>query len=383
MRVAMISTYPPIECGIGTYTNFLVQALLKTHNEIHVVSQNGAEGYHVYPTYNPKEKGIAAQIYDMVIKITPDIVHIQHEYGLFGELNGIAVLELIYRIKSTGMPVIATFHTVLEKPEFRMELIFRTMCRDLDGIIVHEKEHVGILKKIFDTDPSKIFLIPHGARDIETIKDAKQKLDLERKKVILMAGYFRPTKCFDRIVDLFPRVLEKVPDAWLVISGKLRILEYSTYRSFLFEKINASSAIDRIEVFRGQFPQYTFDTIINAADIMVFPYSAGAQSGMIAHALTFGKPIVTSDLPAFINIVEKSGAGFAAGAEDEYVNKIVELLTNDSIYQKCSQNALRYVKEKIPWGMVAGATLEVYKKFDQNLECKTRYIFFGQVKETN
>ncbi|MDL1967629.1 MAG: hypothetical protein LWW97_03560 [Deltaproteobacteria bacterium] len=52
-------------------------------------------------------------------------------------------------------------------------------------------------------DQSKIFLIPHGARDMDPIPDAKKKLNLEGRKIILLAGYFRPTKCFDRIVDLF------------------------------------------------------------------------------------------------------------------------------------------------------------------------------------
>jgi hypothetical protein len=43
MRVAFVSTYPPIECGIGTYTSFLIEALARLPNEIHIISQNGAK----------------------------------------------------------------------------------------------------------------------------------------------------------------------------------------------------------------------------------------------------------------------------------------------------------------------------------------------------
>jgi glycosyltransferase involved in cell wall biosynthesis len=226
MRVVFVSTYPPIECGIGTYTGFLVEALTKLPNEIHIVSQYGAEGRHVYPSYCPGEDGIARKIFNAVNRVTPDIVHIQHEFGLYGELDGIAVLELIYRLKSTDIPVIATFHTVQKGFEFRKELILRTMCRELDGIIVHGQEHAEILRTVFDADPSKIFLIPHGARDMDPIPDAKEKLNLEERKVILLAGYYWPTNCFDRVVDFFPYVVEKVPDAWLVLSGKLRLPEF-------------------------------------------------------------------------------------------------------------------------------------------------------------
>ncbi|MDL1979593.1 MAG: glycosyltransferase, partial [Deltaproteobacteria bacterium] len=357
---------------------FLIEALARLPNEIHIISQNGAEGRHVYPSYSPGEHGIAAKIFNAVIKVTPDVVHIQHEFGLYGELDGIAVLELIYRLKSTGTSVIATFHTVRKEFEFRKKLILRPMCRELNGIIVHEQEHVDILRTVFDTDQSKIFLIPHGARDMDPIPDAKKKLDLEGRKVILLAGYFRPTKCFDRIVDLFPQIVKKVPDAWLVLSGKLRVLEFSIYRKMLFEKINNSPVRDHIEVFRGQFPQKTFDTILSAADIVVLPYTEGAQSGIMAHAMTFGKPVITSKLPAFIDILERLETGFYAQTDDEYVDRIVTLLTDPELYKKFSQNALTYIKENISWDIVAQQTLDVYKQFGPKLECKTRYVFAGE-----
>jgi glycosyltransferase involved in cell wall biosynthesis len=213
---------------------------------------------------------------------------------------------------------------------------------------------------------------------MDPIPDAKKKLDLEGRKVILLAGYFRPTKCFDRIVELFPHIVQKVPDAWLVLSGKLRVLEFSIYRKMLFEKINNSPVRDRIEVFRGQFPQKTFDTILSAADIVVLPYTAGAQSGIMAHAMTFGKPVVTSNLPAFVDILERLEIGFYAQTNDEYVDRIVTLLTDRDVYKKFSQNALTYIKENISWNIVARQTLNVYEQFGLKLECKTRYVFAGE-----
>lgn len=378
MRVLFVSTYPPIECGIGTYTSFLAEALARTPTELHIVSQYGAEGRHVYPSYSPNDEGIARRIFNAAVKVTPDIVHIQHEFGLYGELDGIAVLELIYRIKSTATPIIATFHTVQKESEFRKELILRAMCRELDGIIVHEEEHVNILRSVFDTDTAKIFLIEHGARVMTSVPGAKEKLNLENRKVVLLTGYFRPTKCFEKIVDLFPHIVDRVPDAWLVLSSKLRMLEFSMYRKMLIEKINDSPAKERIEVFRGQFPQKTFDTILSACDIVVLPYIVGAQSGIMAHAMTFGKPLVTSNLEAFVATLEKSGAGFYAETDDEYVDRIVTLLTDEEVYNRFSRNALNYVKEKISWDIIADKTIHVYEQFERKPECRTRYVFVGE-----
>jgi len=377
MRIAVISTYPPVECGIGTYTQFLTDELKKTPNEIIIVSQHGARGDSVFPVYNADDVDPAKEIFDITMKLTPDIVHIQHEYGLYGEMDGIAVLDLIHRFKSSNIPTIATFHTVFKNPEFRKGYILKTMCRDLDGIIVHEDNHIDRLTTIYGCDSKKIHLIPHGARIIEPIKDAKMKLKLTGKKVILLFGYFRETKEFGKLLEIFPQILKKVPDAYLVISAKSRKNEYNEYKNHIFDMVvNLPDNIkENVEIFRGQFPQYTFDTILNAADISVFPYSLGAQSGTMAHAFAFGVPVVTSDLPAFKRIIKKSGGGFCAETDEEYIDNIVKLLTDNKLRKQCTENMKRYVKEEISWKIVAEKTISVYNKFEINLNCKNRYIY--------
>lgn len=377
MRIVYVSTYPPIECGIGTYTQFLSNAVSQNEQEVHIVSQYGASGKNVHPVYSINTPGFSKNIFDMTVKITPDLVHIQHEFGLFGDNDGIGVLDLIYRYKSTCTPVVATFHTVDAEPSHVRHLIISTMCRELDSIIVHEDSHVERLVNSYGADKSKLHLIPHGTRDIPLVPQAKEKLCFTGKKIILLAGYFRPNKGFERIVDLFPRIVKNIPEAVLVISGKMRILEYGTYRHMLLKKINNSPVKNKIEVLRGQFPQKTFDTILSASDVIVLPYSKGAQSGVMAHAMTFGKPVVTSDIPAFRNIIEKTDIGYYAQTDDEYVEFISQLLLDQHRYNECSNNALNYVKNSISWKIIADQTLEIYESVNPMLECPTRYVYFG------
>lgn len=74
MRIGFVSTYPPIECGIGTYTSYLNEALRKQNNETFVVSQVGARGVNVFPIYWADSISLATHIFTVSAKLTPDVI---------------------------------------------------------------------------------------------------------------------------------------------------------------------------------------------------------------------------------------------------------------------------------------------------------------------
>jgi len=59
MRIVYVSTFPPIECGIGTYTQFLSNAVSQDEHEVHVVSQYGASGKNIHPVYSTDTPGLS------------------------------------------------------------------------------------------------------------------------------------------------------------------------------------------------------------------------------------------------------------------------------------------------------------------------------------
>jgi len=207
-----------------------------------------------------------------------------------------------------------------------------------------------------------VSVIPHGAREVEPISNAKQKLGLpEDKKVILLIGYFRPSKNFELIVDLLPEILKNYQDAILVIAGKVRGQEHVEYRNYLFQKIQQSPAHDHIYLIRGQLPQQTFDTILSGADVVVLPYKINSQSGILAHCLAFGRPVITSNTEAMHRIIRESGSGLIANSEQEYVEHIVKILGDEQFARQLSLSALNYVKTRISWSIVADQHIQIYR----------------------
>ncbi len=364
MRIGFVSTYPPIECGIATYTKYLTDSLFQLkETEIYIVSQFGARGEAVYPAFHGDDADLADKVFRMMVKFTPDIVHIQHEFGLFGDPDGVNCIPLVYKIKLAGIPVVMTLHTIYEEFSREKKIVLEALIRASDAIIVHEEyQRQTILEKIGPFD--NIWVIPHGARELETVPEAKTRIGLdENMKAILLCGYIRPTKGLDRIVKIFPRIAEKVENAVLVIAGKMRGPEYREYRDMFFRLIETSPAHDRIFVLRGQFPQKIFDTIMSAGDVVPMPYLKGAQSGILAHCLAFGRPVVASpDVKSLRETVADVKCGFVANDDEEFVEQIARILGDSELWLELSTNAREYVKKNISWRLIAKRTVDVYRK---------------------
>lgn len=376
MRVAFISTFPPIECGIGTYCSYLCDALIKLQNEILVISPFGAQGRNVFPVYHTQDTDMVSRIFNVSVDLTPDIIHIQHEFGLYGSQRGVQVIELIMRYKLAGVPVAVTFHTVYPKMMYdEDDIILKSIVNESSAVIVHEDYQKDILRKKFGNE-SKIHVIHHGVREIGPIPNAKQKLELEGKKVILICGYFRPSKGLHKVIKWFPEIAKRNENAILLIAGKLRSIRHIEYQKQFFESINNSPAFDKIKVLRGQFPQKTFDTIVSSSDVVVLPYEIGGQSGILAQCYAFHRPAITSDLFAFKKSFERSKGGLVCTTENDFIENITKIISDDNLNNQYRQNIKNYVEKTAGWSYSAKKYMEVYQSIIKVPYGKAKYIYF-------
>ncbi len=360
MRVCYISPYPPIENGIATYTLYLKETMQSLEKEALVVSENGATGRNVFPVFSHFDNDIATRLFHVVANLTPDVVHIQHDYTLYGSDNGVQILDFLYRCKIAGLPTVITLHSLFEELDKTQEVILGSMVDSVSAFIVHEEYQKQTLTRYFPAADKKTHVIPHGIRKITPVKDAKKALDLEGKKVLLLAGYFTPSKGFHRIIKLFPEINKNVKNAVLLISGKMRGLEYANYQQYFFDLINNSPAFENIVVLRGQFPQHTFDTILSASDMMALPYEIGGQSGMLAQASAFHLPVVLSPLKSFVSWNNKTKGGVIAHSDSEYITAISEILAVDNYRRKLKENIKNNITQ-LYWEEVGKQHILVYE----------------------
>jgi glycosyltransferase involved in cell wall biosynthesis len=374
MRIGFVATYPPLECGIGTYTQALESALRKAQHETFVVSQPGSRGDHVYPVWRPDSASLAEDVFHTSSLLTPDIIHIQHEYGLFGAQKGVRVIELILRYRLANIPVAITLHTVYDELDQQEQIILKHIVSESSAVIVHEDFQKQVLERYLG-ECDNIHVIEHGVREVEPVPEAKKKLGLEGKKAVTLCGYYRATKGYHRAIGFFPEICKQDPDVVLVVAGKVRTTAALDYQRELVEQLSESPAAGRIVFLRGQFPQHTFDTIISAADCVALPYEVGGQSGLLAQCFAHGTPAVVSNLRAFRLLVERSGGGLVCDTDKDYISAILKVLNDQKLRDQMRTNVAKYIRDHAGWSQVARQHLEVYSDVIEPYG-KGRYVYF-------
>jgi hypothetical protein len=183
-KIVFLSTFPPTQCGIATFTEDTANALSNIYGksiscEIAEITFNGNPSTN--SAYHLPSKDLDG--YELVAKeINKDedvkLVHIQHEFGLFGGDYGDYLFHFLNTIKK---PIAYTFHTVLPNPNSDLRSVVQLLCSYSEIIFVMTLKSKEILIADYKIDPNHIALVPHGTHlvDYETTAFAKQKFGLQ------------------------------------------------------------------------------------------------------------------------------------------------------------------------------------------------------------
>jgi len=310
-------------------------------------------------------------VFDTITLLAPDVVHLQHEYGLYdvdGQLST-ELLDLLVLLHLSTVPTVITYHSVYSTLS-KKELVFMNLSLQLvDAGIVHEELQKIFLPVNLGWVPQNVYVIPHGAgllrgEGVPDEAESKRRYGLDGKNVVMCLGWWEPYKKFEDVVKIWPEVVKEAPNAVLVIAGDARpgSKKGMHYAPTLLEVIAASPARDSITVIQGSFSPHEYITILNAADVVVLPYESSTQSGVLAHAFSLGKPAVVTNVGGLIAEVAASGAGLVTirGDLDDLRDQIVLLLKNEQMRAKYAQRAVQYVQQKIGWKYVANMHQSLY-----------------------
>ncbi len=246
MKIGYISTYPPRECGIGTFTQNLQQAIKKSVEgdgsmyEGSVIAISDDEGYHAHSkevkmVLQQDEQADYLEAADFINLSGLDLCVLEHEFGIFGGESGVYILPLLHRLE---MPFIVTLHTVLDTPSYNEKIILKEVCNMASKVVVMSKKAVKFLEEIYQVPKEKIKLIPHGVPDMQfDTPESRKAFRFEGKKVLLTFGFVSRNKGIETVIKSLPEVIKNHPNTIYIILGKTHpnVIKHAgeEYRNYL------------------------------------------------------------------------------------------------------------------------------------------------------
>ena len=308
MRVVFIATYPPEKCGIGTFTFNLRNAIEQVtegdesySTSIVAISSNPTQ--YNYPEEvkltidknNLKEYEEAADY----INRNADICFIQHEYGIYGGDNGIFILSLLGKL---NVPMVATLHTVLNKPSKSQRSLMLAISKRASRIFVMSDMAIDFLEHIYKINKDKIIKIEHGVPvfSMPSKKKLRKQTKFKGKHVLLTFGLLSRNKGLEVVINALPTVVKKYPNVQYVILGKTHpnvVMEsgeeYRKYLKVLAKKLD----VEKNVVFDDRYvSDKELIEMLTACDVYITPYLNEEQitSGTLSYAIGVGALVIST-----------------------------------------------------------------------------------------
>jgi glycosyltransferase involved in cell wall biosynthesis len=230
-------------------------------------------------------------------------------------------------------------------------------------VIVHGEKLKATLAARHGVPADRIAVIPHGELSFyRRMTNARRApVDARRRgKQLLFFGEVRKNKGLGYLVKAEPLISSGYSDYSILVAGKFRNEpenNLSYYRSLAADP-SRFSFVDR---FIGNDE---VAGIFEACDIVVLPYTSASQSGILALAFGFGKPVIATDTGSIGEVLEHGRTGLLVPPRDEraLAQAVLRLLTNDEERLLLGRNAAAVARGPLNWDTIATQTLAIYAR---------------------
>ncbi|OFY78905.1 MAG: glycosyl transferase [Bacteroidetes bacterium RIFOXYA12_FULL_35_11] len=377
MKIAYIGTYPPRECGIGTFTMNLYKSMVSGNNsttdliEGFIVAMDDHEQTFNYPeevklTIRQEHQRDYLKAVKFINLSGADICVLEHEFGIYGGQNGIYILPLLHRLEIT---LIVTLHTIVKTPSYNEKAVLQEICKMAHKVVVMSHKAIEFLTSVYNVDKEKIAFIEHGVPDIQYNQEqSKKEFKLENKKILLTFGIISRNKGIETVIKALPKVIEKYPEVLYMVLGKTHpnVLRHSgeEYRNYL-QRLIKSLNLDNHVFFMNEFVnQKELFKYLSASDIYITPYLNEAQitSGTLSYAIGVGSAVISTPYwHASELLADGRGRLFNFNDSEELSMIFMDLLDHPEALKNLRKKAYDYGKT-ITWPKSGGKYIELVEQ---------------------
>jgi glycosyltransferase involved in cell wall biosynthesis len=395
MRIALISgEFPPMQGGVGDFTNELGKALAALGHEVHVITSASHNTQYAIRNTLTIHRSVPdwgwnswQRIIGLLDQIRPDIVNIQYQTAAYRLHPAINFLPLRLRT-GTGYRTVVTFHDLKVPYLFPKAGRLRwwvnlALARWGDAVIVTNAEDFSRLSPY--SFIRSLSLIPIGSNinpepPADYDREAWRAHWGVKPNGILLSyfGFLNESKGAETLVWALARLMQRDYNSasniqypisniqLIMVGGKVGSSDPTNvaYLKRVEGLIEELGLTDRV-LWTGYTPQSEVSANLLASDICVLPYRDGAsfRRGSFMAALAHGLPIVSTrprvDVPELRhreNILLVPPDAPVALAE-----AIARLAEDASLRHHLGKGAVRLAKD-FTWEKIAEKTKALYEE---------------------
>ena len=288
-----------------------------------------------------------------------DVVHIQSFKHPGSEIR------FYRRMRRHLKQLVFTVHNVLPHEagpgDFRLFQGFYKLC---DALIVHNEASKQCLMKRFSLPEQRIAVIAHGVYGTHLERADQPGEGPSRQGIVkefLQFGFIRAYKGIDILLEAVAAIRpEQRRFIHVTIAGqKFPKLDKTDYGA----KIRELGIEQWVSFLPGHVPDEKVAGLFQQADFILFPYRNIYGSGALMMAYTYGKPVIASDIPPFLEETDggKTGILFKSQDPKALADAIIEAAGwEEDRLRACRQAIGRLAEEKYNWKVSAEKTAGLY-----------------------
>jgi glycosyltransferase involved in cell wall biosynthesis len=377
MRTAIVSTFPPRACGIGTFAADL-RATLPGTSVVRAADLVAV----VHEPSSPQRRGVLATIAQavrgdyvrtarMLGRLDVDVVLLQHEYGIFGGRDGEYVLSFA---RELAQPLVVTLHTVLSEPTPHQAEVLTELCAEAELVIVMTETARRLLVASGACPEEKVRIVPHGAPARITARAASEREEPTRRLSddetfrLSTFGLISPGKGLETVIEALPAMIERHPGISYMIAGRthpdIAHRQGERYRLMLERRVLELDLSAHVE-FDDRF--LTIDELsdlLARTDVFLTPYGNREQiaSGALTFAIAAGCAVVSTPY-WYAQDMLASGAGVLVPFRDSeaLAEAVCSYLERPDALAAARAEAQR-IGASLAWPAVAEATASVLQE---------------------
>lgn len=356
-EILCISTYPPRECGIATFSEDLIRTIHQKFGgsySLKVCAVESASEQHAYSLivkYRLNTSEIS-EFKTLAVAINGDeeigLILVEHEFGLFVEHES----DFLIFLHSITKPVVIVFHTVLSQPTDTLREYVRQIATACRMIVVMTQTSSFILQQQYQIATNQITVIPHGTHLVahQDKKVLKEKYGLAGRRILSTFGLLSAGKSIETTLDALPAVICNNPTVLFLIIGKTHPSvvksEGETYREILKAKIQTLKLEEHVRFINAYLELPVLLEYLQLTDVYLFTSCDPNQavSGTFVYALSCGCPIIATPIPHALELLsDHSGLIFDFKDSVQLADAANRLLSNENLRSKMRITGLQKI----------------------------------------